>query len=78
MVSLPFCFSLWIFEHNTAVTIPKTVTVATHGATKEEVVAIKTPGEGETEMYVHLHFAMCPVTTTQKTVTCVNWPIKQT
>ena len=47
MVRLPFCFSLWIFEHNTAVTIPKTVTVATHSATKEAVVAMKTPEEWE-------------------------------
>ena len=51
MVRLPFCFSLWIFEHNTAVTTPNTVTVATHSATKETVVAVKTPGEGGTEMY---------------------------
>ena len=47
MVRLPFCFILWIFEHNTAVTIPKTVTVATHSATKEAVVAMKTPEEWE-------------------------------
>ena len=47
MVRLPFCFSLWIFEHNTAVTTPNTVTVATHSATKEAVVAVKTPEEGE-------------------------------
>ena len=47
MVRLPFCFSLWIFEHNTAVTIPKTVTVAIHSATKAAVVAVKTPEEGE-------------------------------
>ena len=47
MVRLPFCFSLWIFEHNTAVTIPNTVTVATHSTTKEAVVAMKTPEEGE-------------------------------
>ena len=52
---LPFCFSLWIFEHNAAVTIPNTVMVATHSATREAVVAMKTPEEGGTEMYVHLH-----------------------
>ena len=46
--SIPFCFSLKYCQNNTAVTTPKTVTVATHSATKEEVVAVRTPEEGET------------------------------
>ena len=75
MVRLPFCFILCIFEHNTAVTTPKTVTVTMHSATKEEVVAMNTPREESTEMYTPL---TCHVTTTQATVTCVNWSIKQT
>ena len=51
MVRLPFCFILCIFEHNTAVTTPKTVTVTMHSATKEEVVAMNRPREESTEMY---------------------------
>ena len=46
--SIPFCFSLKFCHNNTAVTTPNTVMVATHSATKEAVVAIKTPEEGET------------------------------
>ena len=49
--SIPFCFSLKICQDNTAVTTPNTVMVATHSATKEAVVAVKTPvpEEGETQ-----------------------------
>ena len=48
--TIPFCFSLnsKFCQDNTAVTTPNTVTVATHSATKEAVVAVKTPEEGET------------------------------
>ena len=48
--SMPFCFSLKFCQDSTAVTIPNTVTVATHSATKEVVVAMKTPEEGGTEI----------------------------
>ena len=75
MVRLPFCFILWIFKHNTAVTTPNTVTVTTHSATKEAVVVVKTPGEGVQRC---TPLTTCHVTTTQATVTCVNWSIKQT
>ncbi len=49
-VSIPFCFSLKFCQDNTAVTTPNTVTVAIHSATKEAVVAMKTPEEGGTEI----------------------------
>ena len=48
--SIPFCFSLKHCQDNTVVTTPNTVMVATHSATKEAVVAVKTPEEGETEI----------------------------
>ena len=54
MVRLHFCFDLWIFEHNTAVTAPNTVTVATHSATKEAVVAIETLEEEGTEINTYI------------------------
>jgi len=38
---------------NTAVTTPNTVTVATHSATKEAVVAMRTPEEGEINSDLH-------------------------
>ena len=43
--TLPFRLSLWFLQHNTAITIPSIVMVATHSATKEAVVAMKTPEE---------------------------------
>ena len=46
--SIPFCFSLKFCQDNTAVTTPNTVTVATHSATKEAVVVMRTPEEGGT------------------------------
>ena len=45
--SIPFCFSLKFCQDNTAVTTPNTVTVATHSATKEAVVEMRTPEEEE-------------------------------
>ena len=50
MPSIPFCFSMKFCQDNTVVTTPNTVTVATHSATKEAVVAVKTPEEGGTEI----------------------------
>ena len=49
--SIPFCFSLKFCQSNTAVTTPNTVTVATHSATKEAVIVVRTPacGKGEGE-----------------------------
>ena len=44
MVQGKFC------QDNTAVTTPNTVTVATHSATKEAVVEMRTPEEGDTMM----------------------------
>ena len=48
--SIPFFFSLKFCQDNTAVTIPNTVTVTTHSATKEAVVAVNSPEEGGTEI----------------------------
>ena len=42
---LPMCLSLWFLQHKTAVTIPNMVMVVIHSATKEAVVAMKTPEE---------------------------------
>ena len=48
--SIPFCFSLKFCHDNTAVTTPNTAMVATQCATKEAVVEMRTPEEGETEI----------------------------
>ena len=48
--SIPFCFSLKFCQDETAVTAPNTVTMTTHSATKEAVIAVNSPEEGETEI----------------------------
>ena len=44
--SIPFCFSLNICHDNTDVTTPNAATVATHSATKEAMVEMRTPEWG--------------------------------
>ena len=51
--SIPFCFSLKFCHNNTAVTTPKTVTMATHSATKEALVEMRTPEERELNSDLH-------------------------
>ena len=43
--SLPFCFSLWFFQHNTVIAIPNMVMVITHSTARKVVVVIQTPEE---------------------------------
>ena len=44
--SIPFCFSWKFYHNNTAVTTPNAATVATHSATKEAMIEMRTPEWG--------------------------------
>ena len=44
--TIPFCFSLKFCHDNTAVTTPNAATVATHSATKEAMIEMRTPEWG--------------------------------